>query len=133
MHPDVKKRLIIASITAGLAVAAAMIFLAPAKDYDIRVHASTSEEGAGRRTGGVMTATRVSIENVGLKPITNASVTYTGVPFEGGKERIIGSDFVPVIEPGSKANLSPNLEGYATFVSVTADNGIDVKSGFSRR
>jgi hypothetical protein len=95
-----------ASIAAITTITIIVVLLLPAvspkKDYGLQVSASITEEGAGRRTEGIYTAIRVSVENTGKMQLTNVSLSYTGT------EGSYTSDYAERIEPGSKASFPPS-------------------------
>ncbi len=72
-----QQNLAIIGLAASVVVIAVILFstLSP-KDYSISINASASDEGQGRYTAGLLTSTRLSIENTGKMPVTNVSVKY---------------------------------------------------------
>lgn len=101
-----------------------LLFASQKKDYDVKVSASITEEGEGRRTGGIFTAVRISVENTGKMPLTNVSLNYTGATN-------YPVDHAERIEPGSKAYFYPEFVEYPKYVVVTADNGVSATSPFN--
>lgn len=71
-----QQHLAIIGLAASVVVVAAILFSnLSSKDYSISVIASI-DEGQGKYTGGLLTSTRLSIENTGKMPVTNISVKY---------------------------------------------------------
>jgi hypothetical protein len=111
--------ILIIVIVAG-AAATALVFgidvaklSVPTQDYDIFVDPLIDKQN-------LFEVGRVTIQNIGSKPITNIHVNF------GDGDTLD----LRILEPGDKILLSPPPENSMQFVQVTADNDIFVSKGY---
>ena len=111
--------ILIIVIVAGAAATALVFGLdvaklsVPTQDYDIFVDPLIDKQN-------LFEVGRVTIQNIGSKPITNIRVNF------GDGDTLN----LRILEPGDKILLSPPPENSMQFVQVTADNDIFVSKGY---
>ena len=97
-------------IVVGLSVTKGVIAI---QEYDIFVDPIKDEQN-------LFVTARVTIQNIGNKPLTNVRAN-----FGGGDIEELGT-----LQPGQKIIISPPSENAFEFVMVTANEGIFVNKAF---
>ena len=111
--------ILIIIIVAAAAGAAALFgfdvakFSVPTQEYDIFVDPLIDEQN-------LFEVGRVTIQNIGSKPLTNIRVNF------GDGDTLD----LKILEPGDKILLSPPPENSMQYVQVTADNDIFVSKAY---
>lgn len=115
--PVCLNRNIVIGCTAGIALVVSFLafsFLLPSKDYSASVDPSVSKGDFG-------TYTHVFIKNIGRLQVTNLKINYGNGKIES----------ISVLAPGDRIMLSPPEGSDLTFVTVTADNGINISKPYA--
>ena len=85
----------------------------PTQDYDIFVDPIIDKQN-------LFDIGRVTIQNTGLKPLTNIHINF------GDGDTMD----LKILEPGDKILLSPPSENHMEFVMISADNDIFVSKAY---
>jgi hypothetical protein len=85
----------------------------PTQDYDIFVDPIIDKQN-------LFDIGRVTIQNTGLKPLTNIHINF------GGGDTMD----LKILEPGDKILLSPPSENSMEFVMINADNDVFVSKAY---
>ena len=88
-------------------------FSVPTKDYEIFVDPIIDRQN-------LFDIGRVTIQNIGSKPITNIHINF------GDGDTLN----IKILEPGDKILLSPPSENSMEFVMISADNDIFVSKAY---
>lgn len=81
-------------------------------DYSLEIDAMREDQS-------LFTNSRIIVTNVGKQPVTNIFVDYG-----------IRNETILKINPGEKISLSPPEESNLNLVKISADNGINITSGY---
>ena len=102
--------IVIIGVVVGLSLSQGTI---ATQDYDILVDPLKDKQS-------LFTMARVTIQNIGGKPLTNVVVNYGN----GDTEQI------SKLNPGQKIIVSPPSDNPMNFVTVTSDEGIFIKKPY---
>ena len=114
-----KYDLLIIAMVAGIGIMAVVFgsdivkMSVPTQDYDLFVDPIIDKQN-------LFDIGRVTIQNTGLKPLTNIHIN-----FGDGDEMDL-----KILEPGDKILLSPPSENSMEFVMISADNDIFVSKAY---
>jgi hypothetical protein len=114
-----KYTLLIIAMVAGIGIMAVVFgsdivkMSVPTQDYDIFVDPIIDKQN-------LFDIGRVTIQNTGLKPITNIHINF------GDGDTMD----LKILEPGDKILLSPPSENSMEFVMISADNDIFVSKAY---
>jgi hypothetical protein len=114
-----KYTMLIIVIVAGIGIMAVMFgsdvvkMSVPIQDYDIFVDPIIDKQN-------LFDVGRVTIQNTGLKPLTNLHINF------GDGDTMD----LKILEPGDKILLSPPSENSMEFVMISADNDVFVSKAY---
>ena len=114
-----KYTLLIIAMVAGIGIMAVVFgsdvvkMSVPTQDYDIFVDPIIDKQN-------LFDIGRVTIQNTGLKPLTNIHINF------GDGDTMD----LKILEPGDKILLSPPSENSMEFVMISADNDIFVSKAY---
>jgi hypothetical protein len=114
-----KYTLLIIAMVAGIGIIAVVFgsdvvkMSVPTQDYDIFVDPIIDKQN-------LFDIGRVTIQNTGLKPLTNIHINF------GDGDTMD----LKILEPGDKILLSPPSENSMEFVMISADNDIFVSKAY---